>query len=58
MTDMIAEYTSFLAPIAVYPGEHEMRALAEGGLRILRGEEQAKEFVLEDAVRAAGNVID
>ncbi len=53
MTDMITEYTSFLAPIHIYPGEHEMQALAEGGLRILRGEEPAKEFSLETAVRAA-----
>ena len=56
MTDMISEYTKFLAPICIYPGEHEMQALAEGGLRILRGEEKAKEFVLADAIRAARSV--
>ena len=53
MTDMISEYVRFLAPVHIYPGEHEMQALAEGGLRILRGEEQAKEFSLEEVVRAA-----
>ena len=56
MTDMIMEYTGFIAPVAVYPGEFEMQALAEGGLRILRGEEQAKEFSLEQARRAIANV--
>ena len=57
MTDMIAEYCGFIAPIAVYPGEHEMQALAEGGLRILRGKEQAKEFSLEDALRNCAPVV-
>lgn len=57
MTDMIADYTSFIAPISVYPGEHEMQALAEGGLRILRGEEQAKEFSLEEALRNTAPVV-
>ena len=28
------------------PGENEMEALALGGLRLLRGEEEAKEFKL------------
>lgn len=56
MTDMIAEYTGFIAPVFVYPGEFEMQALAEGGLRILRGEERAKEFSLEEARRAVAAV--
>lgn len=29
---------AFLAPIAVYPGENEMEALADNALRVLRGE--------------------
>jgi len=33
---------NFIAPIMVYPGGDEMRALAEGALRVLRGEEEAK----------------
>ena len=49
LTDQIASYAGFVAPIVVYPGEHEMQALMEGGLRILRGEEEAKEFRLADA---------
>lgn len=34
----------WIAPITVYPGEDEMRALAEGVFRVLAGEEQAKIF--------------
>jgi len=32
----------FIAPVHVYPGEDELRALTEGVLRVLKGEEQAK----------------
>ncbi|MCD6454299.1 MAG: butyrate kinase [Candidatus Aminicenantes bacterium] len=32
----------FIAPVHVYPGEDELRALTEGALRVLKGEEQAK----------------
>ena len=34
----------FIAPFTVYPGEDEMLALAQGALRVLNGEEQAKEY--------------
>ncbi len=34
----------FLAKIIVIPGEEEMKALAEGGLRVLRGQEKVKEY--------------
>lgn len=44
VTDGITGYVSFLAPVVVYPGEDEMRALALGGLRVLRGKEKAKIF--------------
>jgi len=37
--DLIKERIAFLAPVIVYPGEDEIRALAEGTLRVLRGEE-------------------
>lgn len=40
----IKERVSFIAPILVYPGEDEMRALACGALRVLRGEEKAREY--------------
>jgi butyrate kinase len=32
----------FVAPVKVYPGEDEIAALAQGALRVLRGEEEAK----------------
>jgi len=44
LTDWIDEYVSFIAPVIVYPGENEMEALAFGGLRILSGEEIAREY--------------
>ena len=42
--DLIKQRVSHLAPVFVFPGEEEMRALALGGLRVLRGEEQAKVY--------------
>ena len=44
VTDALTDYVSFLAPVTVYPGENEMQALAEGGLRVLRGQETAGTF--------------
>jgi butyrate kinase len=38
----IIDRVSFIAPVKVHPGEDEMIALAEGVLRVLRGEEEAK----------------
>lgn len=38
----IAEMTSFIAPMKVYPGEMEMEALALGALRVLRGQEEPR----------------
>jgi butyrate kinase len=40
----ITEMVSFIAPIVVYPGEDELLALAQGGLRVLKGEENAKTY--------------
>ncbi len=44
-TKMIADRVGFIAPVVIYPGENEMDSLAFGGLRVLRGEEEAKTFV-------------
>lgn len=44
LTGCIKQRVSPIAPVKVYPGEDELRALAEGALRILRGEEQAVEY--------------
>lgn len=40
----IAERVRWIAPLLLYPGEHEMSAMAQGALRVLRGEEEAKEY--------------
>ncbi len=40
----IKEMVSFIAPVLVYPGGDEERALAMGVLRVLRGEEKAKRY--------------
>ena len=47
LTVWIRERVEFLAPVAVLPGEHEMEALSAGAIRVLRGEETAKHFVLQ-----------
>ena len=47
----LTKRVSFIAPVVVYPGEDEMKSLALGGLRVLRGEEKAKEYVSPDMPR-------
>jgi len=47
LVDWIRERCEFIAPFYVYPGGDEMRALAEGALRVLEGEEQAKIYEQE-----------
>ncbi|MBQ3964799.1 MAG: butyrate kinase [Firmicutes bacterium] len=44
LTDMIIEHVRFMAPVVLMPGENEMEALAEGGVRILNGTEKAHRF--------------
>ena len=48
LTERIKDYVGFLAPVVVMPGENEMEALAQGGLRILNGEEQAHVYHLPE----------
>ena len=43
-TDLVASRVAFIAPIHVYPGENELAALAEGALRVLRGEEEPRRY--------------
>jgi butyrate kinase len=43
-TGSIKQRVGLIARVLVYPGEDEMRALAEGALRVLRGQEQAIEY--------------
>jgi len=44
LMDWVRERVVFLAPVEVWPEVAEMRALALGGLRVLRGQEDAKEY--------------
>ena len=44
LTDRVREYVAFIAPVVVMPGENEMEALANGGLRLLDGEETVHEY--------------
>jgi butyrate kinase len=44
LTEWVRQRTTFIAPIFVFPGEDEMEAMAEGALRILRGEETPREY--------------
>lgn len=40
----IAERVEWIAPLLVYPGDDEMRALAEGAFRVLAGKEEARVY--------------
>jgi butyrate kinase len=42
LVEQIRASIGWIAPVVVYPGEDEMQALAEGALRVLRGEETAR----------------
>ncbi len=44
LTSKVTEMVSFIAPVKVMPGEFEMEALASGALRVLKGDEQPKEY--------------
>lgn len=44
IVELITERVKFIAPVVVYPGEDELLALAQGGIRVLSGEEKAKDY--------------
>ncbi|MDF2628041.1 MAG: butyrate kinase [Symbiobacteriaceae bacterium] len=44
----IRERVEFLAPITVAPGEEELESLVEGALRVLNGQEQAREYPAQE----------
>jgi len=48
----LSGYTNWIAPIKVYPGEDELQALAEGVLRVLRGEEEPRFLTAGGTVQA------
>jgi butyrate kinase len=45
ITNLIIERVYKFAPVFIYPGEDEMRALAMNGLMVLKGEVEVKEYV-------------
>lgn len=44
LTGWINGRVRFIAPVHIYPGEDEMSALAEGGLRVLAGTEEVRTY--------------
>jgi butyrate kinase len=44
ITSLIKKRVEFIAPVEIMPGENEMESLALGTLRVLNGEEEAKEY--------------
>ncbi len=45
MVKWIQERVEWIAPVMIFPGEEEMKALAQGTLRVLTGEEESKEYL-------------
>ncbi|MDR3185031.1 MAG: butyrate kinase [Prevotellaceae bacterium] len=45
MVQSITGKVSFIAPVAVYPGEDEMGALARNGLAAMRGEVEVQQYI-------------
>lgn len=46
LTGWVREQVDWISQVLVYPGEDELQALAEGALRVLRGEEAALDYGL------------
>lgn len=44
LTAKITESCSWIAPVSAYPGEFELEAMAAGAIRVLSGQEKAKEY--------------
>lgn len=51
LTSYVKEHVGFIAPVFIYPGEDEMRALAQNGALLLRGLIKAKEYSSENVVQ-------
>lgn len=47
--ELVVSRVQWIAPVLIYPGEDEMRALAEGALRVLSGEE--KPLIYKDCLK-------
>ena len=52
LTAWVEERVRFIAPVRIYPGEDELEAMAEGAFRVLRGEEEPKEYTEDDSLKA------
>jgi len=44
IVEAIRARVEFIAPLYLYPGEKEMEALSQGGIRVLQGLEEAQEY--------------
>ncbi len=44
LVEWIRQRVQYIAPVLVYPGEDELLALAQGALRVLNGQEVAREY--------------
>ena len=53
LTAALAHFIQWIAPVTVFPGEDELQALAEGVLRVLKGEEVAKSLGATEAAIAS-----
>ncbi len=49
LVEKIKYYLNDIYPVIIMPGENEMESLGLGGLRILSGQEQAREYVIPDS---------
>lgn len=52
-TDSVKQHCGFIAPVVIMPGEFEMEAMANGALRVLTGEEEAKVYTGEHVCKAS-----
>jgi butyrate kinase len=48
VVDLVRRRVAWIAPVHVLAGEDELRALAEGALRVVRGEEPARRYAAAD----------
>jgi len=44
LVDKVKERVGWIAPVVVYPGEEEMKSLAQAVIRVLNGVEKAKTY--------------
>lgn len=43
--EQVRRRVAIIAPVVLFPGEGELRALAEGASRVLRGEDPARPYL-------------